>query len=140
MPTPQPATTDPVRPTEIQQPAIDTNVVTMPPPVPVSSLTQPTTSLTETPVIDTNIVPTMPPTAPVVNERPQLNQSEASSQQTQVRENADSQTQIELLRKQNELMEENNRLLKESAKPQQPAPIPPPNPASINLQQTLRSQ
>ncbi|MFN7318641.1 MAG: hypothetical protein ACK5S6_03925, partial [bacterium] len=140
MPPPVPVSSLPQPTTSVTEtPAIDTNVVTMPPPVPVSSLPQPTTSVTETPAIDTNIVPTMPPT-PSVASAPTNRVETPANAQTTVTQNAESRAQIDLLQKQNEKMDETNRLLKEMVKPQQPAPIPPPNPASINLQQTLRSQ
>lgn len=123
---------------QLYRQTINTNTMPTMPQADQAPVSQPKTSVMETPAINTNIVPTMPPTTPVVNERPQQRESVPNDTSQSV-QTPDRRTH-ELLAKQNELMEENNRLLKESAKPQQPAPVPPPNPAAINAQQTLRSQ
>jgi len=87
---------------------------------------------------DTSVLPT-PPIVPLGSLPPALNTTQAPANAQTVTQTPDTQTHA-LLAKQNELMEETNRLLKETARPTQPAPAPPPNPNAINAQQSLRNQ
>lgn len=87
---------------------------------------------------DTSVLPT-PPIVPIGSLPPAFTTTQAPANAQTVTQTPDTQTHA-LLAKQNELMEETNRLLKETARPTQPAPAPPPNPNAINAQQSLRNQ
>ncbi len=123
----------------ILAPATDTSVLTTPPPiVPIGSL-PPASTVTQAPETDTSVITTMPTMTQAPIERPQQRADATAANLQTVTQTPDTQTHA-LLAKQNELMEENNRLLKETARPTQPAPAPPPNPNAINAQQSLRNQ
>ena len=124
----------------ILAPATETSVLTTPQPiVPLGSL-PPTSTVTQAPETETSVVTTMPTMPRATIERPQARETMPADSKTITNDNGDSRTQIELLRKQNEQMDETNRLLKEMVRPTQPAPVPPPNPNAINAQQSLRNQ
>lgn len=138
--TPAPAISQIDDVSNILKPSTDTRVITMPPAAPVGSIPQPASLVIDTPTIDTNtnIVPTMPPPTPVIVERPQQRE-ESSANQRATPSTQDSTSNRLLVEMQtgNELMRQQNALLRDSRTENRPNP---PNPALIIPQQSLRNQ